>query len=441
MRLLIRPKTVTVLLCASLLLLIVAFNSTTEAAPTMLDEITLTLKVDTNSSERITDITHAGDGRIFFTEQSGDVRVIDASGALLATPFFSTPALDNANEAGLLGIAFHPDYATNGHVYVHYTRNVSGQFSSVIARYTAADPSANTAGATETIILTVAQPFGNHNSGPLNFGPDGYLYISMGDGGSGDDPGDRSQNGNLLLGKMLRIDVDGGSPYAIPASNPYAAAGDGVLDEIWAIGLRNPWRFAFDSQTGDMWLADVGQSAWEEINFQAAGDSGGHNYGWRCRQGANNHITSGLNCSTATFTDPIHQYTYGGSPFRCAIVGGDVYRGATSTMDGIYFFADYCSKQIWAISGGGANPTVTELTVNGAPSSNPISFGVDNDGELYVGFTDGTIYEISDPNYVPTAVTMQAADTEANINSGWLIAAVILLATLNVAVYQRRHTN
>ncbi len=251
-------------------------------------------------------ITHAGDnsGRLFVLEQPGRIRVIK-QGMLLSTPYLDITSLVlYGGERGLLGLAFHPNYKQNGTFYVNYTRQTDG--ATVIARYRVSATNPDLAdSASATILMIIPQPYANHNGGCLQFGQDGYLYIGMGDGGSGGDPQNYAQNINSLLGKMLRIDVNNGNPYAIPPDNPYVNR-DGA-DEIWALGLRNPWRFSFDRLTGDLYIADVGQNAWEEVNFQAANAQGGINYGWRCREGAHPY-NSNPPCNDASFlatlTDP-----------------------------------------------------------------------------------------------------------------------------------------
>ncbi|TAE46171.1 MAG: hypothetical protein EAZ89_20620, partial [Bacteroidetes bacterium] len=235
---------------------------------------------------RPVDIASAGDSRLFVVEQRGTIQIINADGTMLTTPFLDIDARVNStgNEQGLLGLVFHPNYALNGYFFVNYTRSPSGytrvsRFQTTAANPNIADPNS------ELVLLEIEQPYENHNAGDLAFGPDGYLYIPMGDGGSGGDPGNRAQNGLTLLGKMIRIDVNAGFPYTIPPSNPFLND-PGVRDEVWSIGLRNPWRFSFDRLTGDMWIADVGQGIYEEINVEPAGSAGGLNYGWRCYEGA-----------------------------------------------------------------------------------------------------------------------------------------------------------
>ncbi len=328
-------------------------------------------------------------GRLFIIEKPGRIRIVTLAGgvySLLPTPFLDITALvgSSGNEQGLLGLAFHPGYASNGYFYVNYT-NTSG--NTVVARYSVSTLDPNLANpASAQTVLTVAQPYTNHNGGQVQFGPDGYLYIGLGDGGSGGDPQDRSQNPATLLGKMLRIDVDGAAPYAIPASNPFVGPGN-PLDEIWALGLRNPWRFSFDRLTGDMWIGDVGQSAWEEINLEPAGDPGGRNWGWRCKEGFAAYNTSG-NCppDLSVLDDPI--YAYGRSD-GCSITGGYVYRGSpNSSFFGRYLFGDYCAaSQVRTLDYNGSAWVRTTYSLQapaGLALSRPTSFGQDAIGNLYM---------------------------------------------------------
>ena len=327
--------------------------------------------------------------RLFIIEKTGYLRIVTITGGvyiLLLTPFLDIDTLvgSSGNEQGLLGLAFHPNYATNGYFYLNYTDNTG---ATVIARYqvSAGDPNlANPASA--QILLTIAQPFSNHNGGEVQFGPDGYLYIGMGDGGSGGDPGDRAQNPAVLLGKMLRIDVNSGSPYAIPPSNPFVGPGN-PLDEIWALGVRNPWRFSFDRLTGDLWMADVGQDNWEEINLELADDPGGNNWGWRCKEGTHVYNTTG-NCpaNLNTLDDPIYEYSHSDG---CSISGGYVYRGSpNSAYFGQYLFADYCAPNaLRTLTWNGSTWARTDHTLTapgGLALSRPTSFGEDAIGNLYM---------------------------------------------------------
>lgn len=333
-------------------------------------------------------IVNAGDSRLFVVQRGGAIRILNANGTINATNFLTltSSTIVSGGERGLLGLAFHPNYATNGYFYINYTRASDG--ATVIARYSvSANPDVADANSSQ-ILLTISQPFSNHNGGSLVFGPDGYLYIGMGDGGSGGDPDNYGQNINSLLGKMLRIDVDSGSPYAIPAGNPYAGATPGA-DEIWAVGMRNPWKFSFDKQTDDLWIADVGQNAREEIN-KAALTAAGLNYGWRCYEANIPYNTNGCQ-SASNYFMPVANYALGNG--YCSITGGYVYRGSTyPNMVGKYFFSDYCSNRIgWVENNGGT------ITWSSLFTGNFVSFGEDINGELYIaGISNGTISKIID---------------------------------------------
>ena len=266
------------------------------------------------------DVTHAGDDRLFVVEQGGRIKIIDGTGTVLATPFLNISSLTNSGgERGLLGLAFHPDYATNGYFFVNYT-DLSGDTRVVRYSRSADDPNVADPNSAMQVIF-IDQTQGNHNGGCIKFGPDGYLYIGMGDGGGAGDQSNLSQNTNVLLGKMLRLDVDSETPYAIPADNPFVG-NENVRDEIWAIGVRNPWRFSFDRETGDMWMGDVGQNAFEEINFQPADSPGGENYGWRCYEADSPYNLSGC---TGDYVFPAYAIPH--TTGVCSITGGFVYRG------------------------------------------------------------------------------------------------------------------
>ncbi len=342
------------------------------------------------------DIQHAGDDRLFIVERGGFIRVLNADGTTNTTPFLDIDSqVLSGGERGLLGLAFHPNYTTNGYFYVYYTNN-SGD--STLSRFTANPPNSNTVNAnTEQILLTFDQPFSNHNGGAIAFSPiDGYLYIGSGDGGSFNDPGNRAQNTSLLLGKILRIDVDSGTPYGIPSDNPFAAVGNLGADEIWAYGLRNPWRISFDRSNGDLWIGDVGQDDWEEIDRITPSQSGNSlNLGWRCYEGNNAFNTSG--CPPAsTMVFPVAEYAISGNP-RCSITGGYRYRGNDyPNFQGLYFFADYCSDEIGTLTQNGSSWDVDYF---GPFSGNGFStFGEDVNGELYIaGLDSGTVYKVMDP--------------------------------------------
>ncbi|MDQ3282992.1 MAG: PQQ-dependent sugar dehydrogenase [Acidobacteriota bacterium] len=340
-------------------------------------------------------IAHAGDARMFIVQQNGIIRVYDPP-ALRPEPFLDIRTLvsTNASERGLLGLAFHPGYAENGLFFVDYT-DQSGD--TVVARYTrsATDPNRADASSARTI-LHIGQPFANHNGGQLQFGPDGYLYIGMGDGGSGGDPGNRAQDPADLLGKILRIDVNA-EPYAIPPTNPFAGRSS-ARGEIWATGLRNPWRFSFDRSYGDLWIADVGQGAWEEINFQPAASIGGENYGWRKMEGTH-CFTPSTNCRDASMVLPVIEYDH--SEHACSVTGGYVYRGTVSRrLYANYIYGDFCNGRIWAASHDASGAVVSRLL---ADTNFFIStFGEDALGEIYVAdYNGGQIYRIVDDEPLP----------------------------------------
>lgn len=366
--------------------------------------VSLTTETIASGLARPLFVTHAPDDfdRIFIVEQrsgsTGRIRIYDLNtGSVLPTPFL-TQTVNTASEQGLLGLAFHPEYATNGKFYINYTTS-SGGTRTVVDEFTvSADP--NVADAfSRRQVLTISQPFSNHNGGWIGFGPDGYLYVSMGDGGSGGDPGNRAQDiTNQLLGKMLRLDVNGDDfpgdanrNYAIPASNPFVGVtGD---DEIWAYGLRNAWRCAFDSATGDLYMGDVGQNAIEEVSFQPGSSTGGENYGWRCYEGNNAFNTSGCG-PQSQYVFPIQTYSHAGG--NCSITGGEVYRGcAIPELDGTYFYADYCSGQAFSFKYDGANQTEFQSrTFEIGGGFGIVSFGLDAYGEMYLVRQGGTVEKI-----------------------------------------------
>ncbi len=380
---------------AALLAALVAFGweaSAVRAAP-------LFFVPHASGFSQVTDIANAGDSRLFVVEQAGTIRVVQSDGTVLATPFLDISSkVSCCGERGLLGLAFHPDYPINGFFYVDYT-DAAGD--TVVARYSvSADPDLADP-ASEVVLLTQAQPFPNHNAGDLAFGPaDGFLYVTLGDGGLFCDPSDNAQDGQSLLGKILRIDVDGGTPFAIPPDNPFV--GDpSVRDEVWALGLRNPWRIAFDpAPPHDLFIGDVGQNMWEEVDFQPGASGGGENYGWDCLEGTHlasdppSSCTTTVACPPAGHVLPIHEYDHSGG--RCAVTGGVVYRGsAFPSLDGEYFFADFCSGEAYSLSpdgGGGWTLTSYDTPVPGTPRT----FGTDASGEIYVA-TSTAVYRIEGP--------------------------------------------
>lgn len=342
-----------------------------------------------NGLTSIVGITNAGDERLFVVNQRGIIHIVNSAGTVSSQPFLDIrDRVVYGGERGLLGLTFHPQYKTNGYFFVNYigkgdSTHIS-RFKVSVANPNQADP------LSELKLMTIAQPFANHNGGELSFGPDGFLYIGLGDGGSGGDPGNRAQNPKQLLGKMLRIDVDNGNPYSIPVSNPFYGSST-VLPEIWALGLRNPWRFSFDRLTGDLWIADVGQNAVEEVNFQPVTSKGGENYGWKCYEGDRAYSTSGC--------DPISSYTFPVFAYpqdeECSVTGGYVYRGSSgSPYYGKYFFADYCSDRIWTLNKVGNNWIKEDF---GRFTGNNFStFGEDVNGQLYIaGLNSGKIYRLN----------------------------------------------
>jgi glucose/arabinose dehydrogenase len=327
--------------------------------------------------ERPVDLQADGSGRLFVIEKPGRIRILQ-DGQLQSEPFLDITDRvgSQGNEQGLLGLAFHPQYSQNGRFFVNYT-DINGD--TVIARFQVsgapnlADPNS------EVKLLGIDQPYANHNGGVLLFGPDGYLYAGLGDGGSQGDPQGNAQNTSSLLGKILRIDVDSGESYTVPPDNPLG-------NEVWAYGLRNPWRMSFDSSTGDLYIGDVGQNVWEEINFLPAGFSGGANFGWDHREGAHEFEGGG----PQGMLDPVAEYSHqeGG----CSVTGGYVYRGAMPEWNGIYLYGDYCTGLIWGLIGGENGWQKQQLfdvdyTIT--------SFGQDENGEIYLVSDSGGVYRLS----------------------------------------------
>ena len=353
------------------------------------------------------DIVHAGDERLFIVEQDGLIKIIDVDGSVLPTPFLDVRSLvSTGGERGLLGLAFHPNYADNGYFFVNYTN--TSQDTRVV-RYQRSSDNPNLADPTSALqLIAVDQPAGNHNGGCLRFGPDGYLYIGLGDGGSGGDPWNNSQTPTTLLGKMLRIDVDTeGAPYGIPADNPFVDD-TGILDEIWALGLRNPWRFSFDSETGDLWIGDVGQDAFEEIDFQPADSEGGENYGWRCYEG-DAAFNLGASC-TGDYTFPVHTLANNsGSPY-CSVTGGVVYRGSEfPALYGKYIYGDFCDNDLLSIEPDGSGGwTASDL---GSFPFTYSTFGEDVYGEVYfANYYGGQIYKLTVNECIDFSATAQVTN-------------------------------
>jgi glucose/arabinose dehydrogenase len=341
-------------------------------------------------------ITGAGDGsdRLFVVEKEGRVIILRQGQEIqqVAEPFLDIRerVSSQASERGLLSIAFSPTYASNGQFYLNYT-NLEG--NTVIARYHVSDNPDQADPASEEILLTISQPAANHNGGLILFGPDGYLYVGMGDGGMAGDPWGNAQNRSVLLGKLLRLDVEPtgetGTPYAIPPDNPFVGRDD-MRPEIWAWGLRNPWRFSFDRATDDLYIGDVGQNRYEELHYQPAGSAGGENYGWDIIEGES-CFPEGERCDKSGLELPILVYSHSGSD--CSITGGYVYRGsAFPALRGIYFFADYCSGKLW---GAIQTPSGWQSALLRNTGMSISSFGEDDRGELYLSdLWGGKIYRV-----------------------------------------------
>jgi glucose/arabinose dehydrogenase len=338
---------------------------------------------------RPVDLQNAGDGtgRLFVVEQAGRIFVFANTDTVQSAEVFLDIRFqvnDSGNEEGLLGLALHPSFASNGHYFVYYS--ISGPRRTRVSRFTAdpQDPDTTAAGSQQDVI-TIDQPYSNHNGGQIAFGPDGYLYIALGDGGSGNDPDGNGQNRKTLLGSILRIDIDS-DPYAVPPGNPFVNNQDGYLEEIYAYGLRNPWRFCFDPATGWLWCSDVGQGEWEEIDLI----QWGKNYGWNTMEASHcRPPTTG--CDTTGLEPPIWEYEHTGS--RRSITGGYVYRGARLPgLVGAYVYADYVSGEIWALRYTGTQAPTNELLTD--EDFRIMSFGVDESGELFICALDGKVYRL-----------------------------------------------
>jgi glucose/arabinose dehydrogenase len=356
--------------------------------------------------------------RLFVVEQQGRIRIIK-NGITLTTPFLDiTPIVGSFDsEQGLLGLAFDPGYTSNGRFYVAYT-DLNGQEN--VRRYSvSSNPDVADPASFVTIFGPLPHPQTNHNGGNLNFGPDGFLYYGMGDGGGANDTGTghdpttgNAQSLNTYLGKMLRMDVNNPPSY-VPSTNPFVG---GAFPLIWAFGLRNPWRWSFDKATGDLYIADVGQGAWEEVDFQPASSAGGENYGWRCMEGSHCTGLTGCTCNAANLVLPI--WEYGHVSGQCAIIGGYVYRGAIAGLAGTYFFADYCTGSVWSFAYVGGHVTnfqdrTAELAPGGGLAiQNPTSFGEDAAGELYiVDQNGGEIFRIDGNCPAPSSYCVAAPNS------------------------------
>jgi glucose/arabinose dehydrogenase len=367
---------------------------------------------------------HDGTGRLFVVEQRGLVKIVK-DGAVLPAPFLDiSNRVSCCGERGLLSIAFPPGAGPNGsqarpyELYANYT-DVNGD-TTVSVFYVSSDPDVVSA-SSERILLKIAQPFANHNGGQLAFGPDGSLYIGMGDGGSAGDPNNNGQNLTSLLGKILRIDVVGRTDYAIPATNPFFGLSS-ARNEIWAYGLRNPWRFSFDRKTGDLYIGDVGQDAWEEVDVQPAGSAGGVNYGWRLTEG-NHCFKPPTSCTFAGITPPVAEYGHVGG--NCSITGGFVYRGRDfARLSGIYFYADYCSGRVWGLRNGASGRETQELL---KPGFGFTSFGEDDAGEVYaVDGNSGSLYRLVDADGPLSVLTVPIVLDAAGLNRAHFVSEITL---------------
>lgn len=333
-------------------------------------------QLDIPSLQRPVDLQADGSGRLFVIEKVGRIRILE-NGQLLETPFLdiTDQVGSNGNEQGLLGLAFHPNYQENGRFFVNYTDT---RGDTVIARFQVSnDPNIADADS-ETQLFGYDQPFPNHNGGVMVFGSDGYLYIGSGDGGGGGDPFGNAQNTEAMLGKILRVDVDSAEPVAVPPDNPFG-------NEVWAYGLRNPWRISFDRETGDLYIGDVGQGAWEEIDFLPTGSPGGANFGWDHREGAHDYEGGG----PEGMIDPVAEY--GHPEGGCSVTGGYVYRGSMPEWNGIYLYGDYCTGMIWGLlqmDGAWQNQLLFDVDVT------ITSFGQDEAGELYLLSDTGQIFRL-----------------------------------------------
>jgi glucose/arabinose dehydrogenase len=325
---------------------------------------------------RPVDLQPDGSGRLFIVEKVGRIRILQ-DGQLLDQPFLDIDERVGSlgNEQGLLGLAFHPQYAQNRRFFVNYTDNNG---DNLIARFQVTSNPNLADSNSEVRLLGIDDPFPNHNGGVLAFGPDGYLYAGMGDGGGAGDPFENAQNTNVLLGKILRLDVDSAEPYTVPTDNPFG-------NEVWAYGLRNPWRLSFDKRTGDMYIGDVGQGQWEEINYLPADSPGGTNFGWDLREGAHDYEGS----ASPELIDPIAEYSH--AEGGCSVTGGFVYRGSMPEWNGIYLYGDYCTGFIWGLIGAEDGLQKQQLFDLQALIT---SFGQDQDGEIYLLSDDGSIYHL-----------------------------------------------
>ncbi|MBL0182916.1 MAG: PQQ-dependent sugar dehydrogenase [Chitinophagaceae bacterium] len=388
------------------------FNANAQTAPVLI----FSPVVSAGLSSPV-DVVNAGDGtnRLFMVEQGGRVKIV-SGGVVLPGNFLDIPdSISSGGERGLLSIAFHPNFASNRYFFIYYT-NTAGDLRITRFQTLAGNPDVADEN-TGVVLMTIPHPsFSNHNGGKLNFGPDGNLYFGTGDGGSGGDPGNNAQNGNSLLGKLIRINVDNFTTppyYTIPADNPYISD-PLVRDEIFAIGLRNPWRWSFDRLTHDMLIADVGQDAWEEVNVLPFASSGGVNYGWRCYEGNTAYNTTGCQ-PQSNYTSPVFVYPHNSLTGGFSITGGYVYRGTEfAAMVGYYICSDYVSGNTWLLKSNGAGGWNTTLQA-GLPG-NIAGFGEAENGDLYSLSRNGTLYKVITSTVLPVTLLDFSATAFAGYN-------------------------
>ncbi len=354
--------------------------------PPMVDELRL-VEVASGLSSPVYVTAPPGDPRLFIVEQPGRIRVVE-NGSLLATPYLDiVDRVGSGGERGLLSIAFHPQYAQNGFVYLNYTDKAG---DTRVERYRVSADRNRADPASARLVIGIAQPFSNHNGGQLQFGPDGKLYVGMGDGGSGGDPQGHGQDASTLLGDILRLDVDAGQPYAIPADNPFVGQA-GRRGEIWITGVRNPWRFSFDRETGLLYVADVGQGQWEEVHVVPAGQ-GGQNFGWNVMEGTH-CFRPPSGCDQGGLTLPVLEYSHADG--ACSVTGGYVYRGeAIPALRGHYFYGDYCAGWVRSFRYAGGQPA-DQRSWEVGDVGNVLTFGEDAAGELYLGSSNGRVYRFA----------------------------------------------
>lgn len=383
------------------------------------------------------DMAHCGDDRLFVVERAGLVRIVDPEGVVSARPFLDIRNIvnDAGGEQGLLGLAFDPDYAANGEFYVYFTAGTGNGTDRVSRFHVSSDPDSADVDS-EEIIYSVVDPASNHNGGDLAFGPDGYLYVGFGDGGNHDDEWNNGQDLTAsALGDMIRIDVHGEAPYAIPPTNPWVNANNDTLPEIWASGLRNPWRWGFDALTGDLWIGDVGQDNWEEVDFWPAGDNSGPNFGWRCREGLVETPTADTEgCPDASaFVGPVsvHGHTSG----WCSVIGGRVYRGSEFPhLFGHYLYTDYCPTPFYSLFPDNAGGFTRTQATTGSVTAGTSCIAENSALELFVAnVTNGTIKRIVDacPMDAPTITQNDGTltSTEADTYTWYVNGEVIPGAT------------